>query len=163
MTADKKALLEWLRRNWRQDDPKRTKYLASMSYGGGRIVRWLVVKLMLVSTAFGGPFLVTAPDKFVANICIPTGPGVSPAVLPATARIAPSRVGPVHSHRCAACGNVWSHTDASFGDRKAHTCGRCGRVEWNVSSQVIQKQPAALSNSSCPLGGCPTSGRRGKR
>jgi hypothetical protein len=41
--TDAEQLLAYLKTNWRQDDPKRTKYLASMSYSGGRVVRWLVV------------------------------------------------------------------------------------------------------------------------
>lgn len=41
--SDTDNLYAWLKTNWRQDDPKRIKYLASMSYSGGRVVRWLFV------------------------------------------------------------------------------------------------------------------------
>jgi hypothetical protein len=36
----------------------------------------------------------------------------------------------LHSHRCAACGYVWSHGEDSFGNVAAHTCPKCGRGPW---------------------------------
>ena len=37
----------------------------------------------------------------------------------------------VHGHICEACGNKWRHVGAfNFGDQGAHTCGRCGVVQW---------------------------------
>ena len=118
-----------------------------------------IIVLLSSSLVSGGPFLVTDAPKFTANVGTPTVPA-SPRLTPPPA-LADShpRVGTVHlhSHRCASCGNVWSHSDASHGNRAAHTCAICGRVEWNISAthalQLIQKKPAALSN--CPSGNCP--------
>ena len=124
-----------------------------------------IIVLLSSSLVSGGPFLVTDAPKFTANVgtsTVPASPRLTPP--PALADSHP-RVGTVHSHTCRFCNKTWSHTDASFGDRAAHTCIRCGRVEWEVSAtpalHVIQKHPAALSN--CPNGQCPTSGRRWKR
>lgn len=37
----------------------------------------------------------------------------------------------MHSHTCQACGNRWRHLGAfNFGEVKAHTCAKCGTVEW---------------------------------
>ena len=44
--SETQALYDWLRRHWRQDDPKRIKYVASMSIGGGRVLRWPFVFAM---------------------------------------------------------------------------------------------------------------------
>lgn len=41
--SDTDKLYVWLKTNWRQDDPKRIKYLAEMRYSDGRVVRWLLV------------------------------------------------------------------------------------------------------------------------
>lgn len=36
----------------------------------------------------------------------------------------------LHSHTCE-CGNRWHHLGAfNLGDLEAHTCGRCGTVQW---------------------------------
>lgn len=37
-----------------------------------------------------------------------------------------------HSHKCAFCGTVWSHSDDSFGIKSEHTCPKCGQVQWQV-------------------------------
>lgn len=46
-----------------------------------------------------------------------------------------------HSHRCPACGTVWSHGDDSFGNVAAHRCPRCGRVQWQVYQRLAVKPP----------------------
>ena len=34
-----------------------------------------------------------------------------------------------HAHKCGNCGTVWSHSNASGGNKQAHTCPNCkGRV-----------------------------------
>ena len=111
-------------------------------------------------------FVVTCFPKQNKTPTVPASPRLTPP--PALADSHP-RVGTVHlhSHRCSSCGNVWSHSDASFGNRADHSCPRCWKVEWEVSAtpalQVIQKQPAALTN--CPNGICPTAipSRRSRR
>ena len=36
-----------------------------------------------------------------------------------------------HSHRCESCGNGWRHLGAfNVGDPAAHSCSRCGTVQW---------------------------------
>lgn len=53
MTPDTQALYDWLKAHWRQDDPKRNKYLASMSIAGGRVLRWPVVILLMLVIGCG--------------------------------------------------------------------------------------------------------------
>ena len=37
----------------------------------------------------------------------------------------------MHSHTCEACGTRWRHLGAfNVGDPGAHTCGKCGTVQW---------------------------------
>lgn len=37
----------------------------------------------------------------------------------------------LHSHTCEACGHHWRHLGAfNLGDPDAHTCRRCGTVQW---------------------------------
>lgn len=37
----------------------------------------------------------------------------------------------IHAHRCDTCGNTWRHTGrASHGSEAAHTCARCGSLQW---------------------------------
>jgi hypothetical protein len=37
----------------------------------------------------------------------------------------------LHSHTCVECGHRWRHLGAfNLGDLEAHTCGRCGTVQW---------------------------------
>lgn len=37
----------------------------------------------------------------------------------------------VHGHTCDSCGHRWRHLGAfNLGDKDAHTCGRCGAVQW---------------------------------
>lgn len=36
-----------------------------------------------------------------------------------------------HAHTCVVCGREWKHFGAfNLGDEKAHTCARCGSVQW---------------------------------
>ena len=51
--SETQALYEWLKKNWRQDDPTRIKYLASMSISGGRVLRWPVVFILLLVVGCG--------------------------------------------------------------------------------------------------------------
>lgn len=38
----------------------------------------------------------------------------------------------LHEHRCESCGRKWKHLGHfNHGDREAHTCPGCGKVEWN--------------------------------
>jgi predicted RNA-binding Zn-ribbon protein involved in translation (DUF1610 family) len=32
----------------------------------------------------------------------------------------------MHSHQCQRCGNVFSHSEANFGNASAHMCPKCG-------------------------------------
>lgn len=58
-------------------------------------------------------------------------PKVVPKPLP-KARATESVTVMGHSHRCPN-GHVWAHTDASFGNRAAHTCPVCGAGPvWSV-------------------------------
>jgi len=50
---DTQALYDWLKAHWRQDDPKRVKYLASMSLSGGRVLRWPVVFALMLTIGCG--------------------------------------------------------------------------------------------------------------
>ena len=61
-----------------------------------------------------------------------------------------------HAHKCPFDGTVWSHTDASFGNQAAHTCPKCGRVQWIVSAAAVKQAPKAA----CPNGVCPLQRRR---
>jgi hypothetical protein len=37
----------------------------------------------------------------------------------------------LHSHVCCRCGHRWRHLGAfNFGDEGAHTCSKCGVVQW---------------------------------
>lgn len=37
----------------------------------------------------------------------------------------------LHGHTCVSCGNRWRHLGAfNMGDQVAHTCGKCGTVQW---------------------------------
>jgi len=53
VTTEAQALYDWLKKNWRQNDHKRIKYLASMSLSGGRVLRWPVVLLLLLVVGCG--------------------------------------------------------------------------------------------------------------
>ena len=53
MTPDTQALYDWLKANWRQNDPSRLKYVASMSLSGGRVLRWPVTLLLLLVVGCG--------------------------------------------------------------------------------------------------------------
>ncbi len=60
-----------------------------------------------------------------------------------------------HSHKCAACGTVWSHADDSFGKVADHTCPNCGHVQWSVyqrfaAPQPVKTVPAARMTALCP-------------
>lgn len=35
-----------------------------------------------------------------------------------------------HSHQCPNCKTIWSHGAGSFGNRAAHTCPKCGVVQF---------------------------------
>jgi predicted RNA-binding Zn-ribbon protein involved in translation (DUF1610 family) len=72
---------------------------------------------------------------------------------------------PYHSHRCSSCGTIWSHTDASYGDRAAHSCPQCGKVQWqiyqrNVGREVIPspgpQQPQGRTQAPRSASLCPT-------
>lgn len=35
-----------------------------------------------------------------------------------------------HKHRCGECNYIWRHGDNMAGNKKAHTCPRCGQIQW---------------------------------
>jgi predicted RNA-binding Zn-ribbon protein involved in translation (DUF1610 family) len=35
-----------------------------------------------------------------------------------------------HEHECDACHTVWSHSNDCKGNVAAHTCPKCGRMQW---------------------------------
>lgn len=37
---------------------------------------------------------------------------------------------PKHKHKCGKCAFVWEHGNEAFDNREAHTCSRCGAVQW---------------------------------
>jgi hypothetical protein len=51
-----------------------------------------------------------------------------------------------HSHRCAHCGTRWSHVpDATVDHVAAHTCPRCGRLQYAVA--VPESQTFSVSSA----------------
>lgn len=42
-----------------------------------------------------------------------------------------SRAGKLHFHKCE-CGNLWVHGSEMFGNKDAHRCRKCGRLQWHV-------------------------------
>lgn len=56
-----------------------------------------------------------------------------------------------HSHTCEACGQRWRHLGAfNLGDPVAHTCGKCGTVQWwkdgvpHVFREVLRSPPPKI-------------------
>lgn len=49
--------------------------------------------------------------------------------------------GPGHTHRCAYCGNTWSHENFNVGDPIAHTCPNCGQITWGNRTEGWNTQP----------------------
>lgn len=77
------------------------------------------------------------------------------APKPAPPRARPAPVAPIrglHSHRCAACGAVWSHGSDSHGNRAAHTCPRCGRIQWQRANGTTDAPRFTLPQTAdfCP-------------
>lgn len=35
-----------------------------------------------------------------------------------------------HKHKCPSCAHVWKHGSECLGDKAAHTCPRCGALQW---------------------------------
>lgn len=91
------------------------------------------------------------PTFIVVNKCPPAF--VVKSVLPEK-KVSISGLKKIHSHRCQACNVTWSHTDASYGNRTAHSCPNCGRVEWDI---------VVPTTNSCPGGVCPLPQKKGKR
>ncbi len=76
------------------------------------------------------------------------------AVAPSTVPAKPAKAA-THSHKCAACGTVWSHADDSFGKLSEHVCPACGKVQWQVyqrfaTPQPVKTVPAARMTTLCP-------------
>jgi len=53
-----------------------------------------------------------------------------------------------HAHTCESCGHRWRHLGAfNLGDPRAHSCGRCGTVQWwkdgtpHVFRQALRSPP----------------------
>ena len=104
-------------------------------------MKTLAVLLLLPVLAFAGP-----PVKFdpPAVLDFPTKPVVEPApiILPAG----------YHEHQCPACGTRWGHGEEKFGERAAHTCPNCGRVQWQVAPgiKLYRLVPSKRVSVSCP-------------
>jgi len=56
-----------------------------------------------------------------------------------------------HAHQCEACGQRWRHLGAfNLGDPGAHTCGKCGTVQWwkdgvpHVFREVLRSPPPKI-------------------
>jgi hypothetical protein len=56
-----------------------------------------------------------------------------------------------HTHTCEACGERWRHLGAfNLGDPGAHTCGKCGTVQWwkdgvpHVFRSVLRSPPPKI-------------------
>ena len=98
------------------------------------------------------------PVKTQATLTAPTQPSGSHSEAPVARNTVDG-----HSHRCPYDGTVWSHTAASHGDARAHTCPTCGRVQWDVYQQtrvsVLPAKPTVaymlVQTSNCPGGVCP--------
>jgi hypothetical protein len=62
----------------------------------------------------------------------PRGPGLLTSLAIAAGVVALGMyVFDWHSHSCEACGHKWRHLGAlNVGDPRAHTCARCGTVQW---------------------------------
>jgi hypothetical protein len=54
-----------------------------------------------------------------------------------------------HSHSCEACGHRWRHLGAfNLGDATAHTCKKCGTVQWwKDGFQHVFRDPLYVSAS----------------
>ena len=56
-----------------------------------------------------------------------------------------------HAHTCESCGQRWRHLGAfNVGDPGAHTCGKCGTVQWwkdgvpHVFRSVLRSPPPKI-------------------
>lgn len=55
----------------------------------------------------------------------------------------------MHAHRCQSCARqgvntVWIHGEDAFNCQKAHTCPKCGAVEWEKWLVPLGKLPKAV-------------------
>jgi len=74
-----------------------------------------------------------------------------PVIVQPIIQFVPSRPRePQHSHRCGACGYVWTHGESSFGNRQAHTCPKCGAGPW--WTQLPGSRRTMISVPNCPTG-----------
>lgn len=121
----------------------------------------------IVDAALADPVLrakLQAEIERTLNRTPPHVAATSPADHTGVSGVTPaSRSVGLHSHRCSACGSVWSHGAASHGDRESHSCPKCGRVEWSV--HVVAKPIVMLAPSQpgCVNGQCPLPIRRSRR
>lgn len=111
-----------------------------------------VVAALTTSAADSGPFLVTAPPRFIANSPDAATPP-RPHTVPAESRPASRAVPGYHTHRCRRCGTEWSHGATANGIVSAHTCHKCGQVEWDKAPVSVR---LPISTTLCPGGVCPT-------
>lgn len=61
----------------------------------------------------------------------------------------------LHSHACESCGRKWKHLgEFNHGDVAAHTCPRCGKVQWNQDGYQDQLLPpdGPDRNPNAPIG-----------
>lgn len=76
-------------------------------------------------------------------------PAPPPRTRPAPVQVAPVRTPGWHTHRCV-CGNVWSHGSDQNGNVAAHTCGRCGRVQWHKAEAPRLFEAPRSAATFCP-------------
>lgn len=69
-------------------------------------------------------------------LAVPAAPAVVAAPAP--------RADATHAHKCAACGHVWHHTDASRGNAADHTCPKCNTLLPHPWHKYTGPTPAAM-------------------
>jgi len=58
-----------------------------------------------------------------------------------------------HAHRCEGCGHTWRHLGAfNLGDPDAHSCARCGTVQWWKDGMPHVFRDALRAPPSDPVG-----------
>lgn len=45
--------------------------------------------------------------------------------------------GKFHFHKCE-CGNLWAHGHEMRGNKDAHLCSKCGRLQWHVLQTPVK-------------------------
>ncbi len=116
-----------------------------------------------MTSIFLSLLLATTPaDEAAAALALAKAQRERPRIALINLAVAPSAVpakpakAATHSHKCAACGTVWSHADDSFGKVADHTCPNCGHVQWSVYQRFAAPQPVRTAPAArmtfCPTG-----------